>query len=235
MSDDSLPPLNQNTYVKESALALWEHMPKVLLYGFLFSLCCLPSLALGLAFDLVLPGILLGALTIGPAWAALNEAIARTITRDPYPVWRFFTAIGRYYLTGAALAALLAMPVISLARDLPLLAEPAVDTFTWARLGTAVAGGVFLLGLYVYAFPIVALYGVGARLAMKNGFVLAVKYASNTLGLLAMAMLLGWLAFQVSGFLFVVLPAAWLVFAVNNCRMALGFELGQGDSQPPPE
>jgi len=66
---------------------------------------------------------------------------------------------------------------------------------------------------------------------------LAIKYASHTLGLLAMAGLLAWLAFRVSAFLLVVLPAAWLVFAVNNCRMVVDLEYdkgGKGNAGPPP-
>lgn len=231
MADDSLPPLNQNTYVKESALALWEHLPRVILYGFLFSLFCLPSLTFGLVFDLPLPATILAILIVGPAWSALNEAVSRTVLRDPYSIWRFFIAFFHYYLRSLLLAGLMAMPVISLARDLPLLGETTVAALTWVRLGTAVAGGIFLLALYVYAYPIMVLYDVGFRLALKNSFVLAVKYASNTLGLLAMAGLLGWLAFRVSPFLWIVLPAGWLVFTINNCRMVLSFELGDNEKE----
>jgi len=237
VTDDSLPPLNQDTYVKESALALWENLPRILLQGFLFSLACLPALALGLVFDLAGPAILLGILLAGPAWTALNEAIAQTVMREPYPVVRFFKAMGHSYLRSLLLSALLALPIFSLARDLPLLAESPVETFTWVRLGTAVAGGVFLLALDVYAFPILALYDVSVRLALRNSLVLAIKYASHTLGLLAMAGLLAWLAFRVSAFLLVVLPAAWLVFAVNNCRMVVDLEYdkgGKGNAGPPP-
>lgn len=176
-------------------------------------------------------------MTSGPAWSALTDSIARILRREPHSFGLFFKAFGKYHLRSVLLAALLAVPAVSLVRDLPLLAETPVESYTWIRLGTAVAGSLFLLALMVYAVPILVLYNVSARLALKNGLVLAVKYAGNTAGLLAMAVLLAWLAFRVSAFLFIVLIPAWLVFLVNNTRMVLDIELGtrdeSGGSSPP--
>lgn len=225
MSDSGLPVLNQNTYVKESALALWENLPKVLLYGSLFSLFSLPAVTISLVFNRLIFGLILAVFTVGPAWTVLNEALSRTILREPYSFLSFLKGFGHYYQRSLVLATFLAIPAVSLARDLPLLVETPVAALTWVRLGTAVAGSAFLMALSVYAYPIMVLYDVNVRLALKNSLVLAIKYFGNTSGLLAMAGLLAWSVFRVSAFLWIIVPACWLVFVINNCRMVVSFEL----------
>ena len=230
MDDKDLPILDQNTYVKETALALWFGLPRVLLAGFLFTLASLPALMLGLAAGFVIPGILLGAVTLGPAWLAMGAVIARTILREPDPsVLDFFRDFGHFFLRGILQGGLFALPLVAAAESAPLLGLNPVPTVAWVGLCADLAGLFFLTALYLYACPQIVLYDVGLRLAMRNGLLLATRHLSNTLGLIALAILLGFLASRVSLLLLVVFPAFWLVFVINNCRLVLRLESGQPD------
>jgi uncharacterized membrane protein YesL len=73
------------------------------------------------------------------------------------------------------------------------------------------------------------MYDVGARLAIRNSLVLEVRHLRNTLGLLALAVLLVFLASKVTLLLLVIIPAFWLVFVINNCRLVLRLESGRTD------
>ncbi len=230
MDDKDLPILDQNTYVKETALALWFGLPRVLLAGFFFTLASLPALMLGLAAGFVIPGILLGALTLGPGWLAMGAVIARTILREPDPsLLDFFRDFGHFFLRGILLGGLIALPLVAAAGSTPLLGLNPVPTVAWVGLCADLAGLFFLTALYLYACPQIVLYDVGIRLAMRNGLLLATRHLSNTLGLIALAILLGFLASRVSLLLLVVFPAFWLVFVINNCRLVLRLESDQPD------
>lgn len=225
MIDKDLPELDQNTYVKETALALWEGLPKIILCGFLFSLISLPAVLLGL-LGFVFPAILLSIFTTGPAWTAMCATITRVVLRDPFSIIDFFRAFGHFYLRSLVLASMMALPFFSAAWCLPYLASPPVPSTIWVILGAGVTSVFFLAALYLYAYPLLALYDITVRTALRNSFLLAIRYLGNTLGLLALAGLLVWLAVRVHLLLLVILPAGWLVFAINNCRMVIRLELG---------
>jgi len=230
LDDKDLPVLDQNTYVKETVLDLWYGLPRVLLAGFLFSVASLPAVYLGVVVGLVVPGILLGVLSMGPGWLAMCAVIARTILREPdLSVLDFFKAFAHYYLRGIILGGLVAIPLVAAAGSLPLLLQNPVPTVTWAGLAADLAGLLFLTALYLYVCPQIVLYDVGIRIAMRNSLLLASRYFSHTLGLIALAVLLGFLTANVSGLLLVILPAFWLVFVINNCRLVLRLESSKSD------
>lgn len=225
MKEQDYAELNQQTYVKESALALWEGLARLILAGALFALACLPALLI-LSFGLLLPAILVGILTVSPAWAALNAQVARIIYREPGNVGSFLRAFGKFYLRSLLPGALMAVPLTAAGLTLPLLAVEPVPTQVWMGLAADIAGLFLLCNLYLYAYPILVIYDVSVRNALRNSLVLAARYLGNTLGLLAMAVLLVFIAVKVSTMLLIIFPACWLVFVINNCRMALRNELG---------
>lgn len=231
LDDSNLPVLDEHTYVKETALALWEGLPRVILAGVLFSLVALPAVVL-FWLGFTIPALVLGALTVGPGWAAATAMVARAVLREETcSVGDFFRAFGHFFGRGALLGGLLA----AAAGSLPLLARPPVPGVVWVGLAADGAGLLFLSILYVYAYPLLILYDAGLRVAMRNSFVLAARYFSNTLGLLGMALLLGLLAYKVSLMLLVILPAAWNVFVINNCRMVLRREFGEAGNPSNPD
>jgi uncharacterized membrane protein YesL len=224
--DKDLPVLDPNTYVKETVLVLWDGLPRELLASFFFLVVSLPAIFLGLVMGYLVPGILLGVLTMGPGWMAMYGVISRTILRELNPsLLDFFIDFGHFYKRGVILGAFIAIPVVSAAWSLPLLQLNPIPTVIWVGLGADVTGLFFLTALYIYTCPQIVLYDAGIRLAMANSLILAIRYLTNTLGLIALAGLLGFLAFKVTYLLLAVLPAFWLVFVINNCRMVLRLEL----------
>jgi len=230
LDDKDLPILNPNTYVKETAMALWYGMPRVLLAGFLFSLVSLPALTLSLAMGFVIPGILLGAITLGPGWLAMCAVIARTILREPDPsVLDFFRDFGHFFLRGVGLGGLVALPLVAAVGTAPLLGLDPVPTVAWVGLYADVVVLFFLASLNMYVCPQVVMYDVGIRMAMRNSLLMEVRHLGNTFGLISLAVLLVFLISKVSLLLLVIFPAFWLVFVINNFRLVLRLESGRPD------
>jgi uncharacterized membrane protein YesL len=224
--DKDLPVLDSNTYVKETVLALWDGLPRELLACFYFTLTCLPAIFIIVVLGLVIPGIFLGIFTAGPGWLAMCGVISRTILRELNPsLLDFFKDFGHFYKRGAILGAFVALPLASAAWSLPLLTLNPIPTVITIGLGADITGLFFLTALYIYACPQIVIYDTGIRLSLSNSLILAMRYLANTLGLIALAFLFGLLVFKVTVLLWVILPAFWLVFVINNCRMVLRLEM----------
>ena len=225
MDDSDLPPLNRYTFFKETTLALWYGLAKVLLGGFLFTLVSLPALFLILEGGGAILGILLAAITIGPAWLALCAVVAAMILREIYySPFDFFRSFGHFYLRGVVLGGIMAFPLAAAAGTIPLLALTPVPTFAWIGIGADLAVFFFLSSLYLYVCPQIVIYDVGVRLALRNGLVLETHYLANAIGLLAAAIVLVFVAYKISLFLLIAFPACWLVFVINNFRLVLRIE-----------
>ncbi len=226
MEDRNLPVLDEKTYVKETFTALWESLHWVLLSGFFFMLVSLPAVLL-ILFDFPIPGVILGCLTSGPGWIAMLALITRILLRTPgtSPL-DYFRYFGRYYRRGSGLGALMAVPLATGMLNLPLLQQTPVPQVVWVGLGANLAGFVLLTALYIYAVPQIVLYNIGVKVALQNGFIMAARYLPNTIGLIALPILLTIIIARVSWLLLVLLPPVWSVFVINNCRMVLRIELG---------
>ncbi len=234
MVDDKNPPeLNQDTYVIETALALWESLPRVLLAGLLFTVTSVPAATLFI-LGFVIPGILLGVFTMGPSYIAMCDVIARSIMNEPTSFLDFFKAFGHFYGRGVLLGALMATPLVAASLTLPALQTPPVSTTVWIGLGADLAGVFLLTALYLYVYPQIVIYDLGVRNAMKNSLLLAARYFSNTLGLMGLAALLALLAAKVSYFLLIVFLGCWQGFVINNCRMVIRLELGEPSNPQDP-
>jgi uncharacterized membrane protein YesL len=230
LDDNDLPVLNQNNYVKETAMALWYGMPRVLLAGFLFSLVSLPALTVSLAMGFIIPGILIGVITLGPGWLAMCAVIARTILREhDQSVLDFFRDFGHFFLRGAALGGLIALPLVAGVGTAPLLGLDSVPLVAWVGLYADVVVLFFLAALNIYVCPQIVMHDVGIRLAMRNGLLMEVRHLGNTAGLISLAVLLVFVVSKVSLLLLVIFPAFWLVFVINNFRLVLRLESGRTD------
>jgi uncharacterized membrane protein YesL len=225
VEDQSLPVLNERTYVKETALALWDNLPWVILAGLLFTAVCLPALVIAV-FGFLTPAILVGVLTMGPGWAAMTALITKSVLREQdLSFLVFFRAFRHFYLRGILLACLLATPILSASWTLPAFPQPPLPTVIWISLAANVAFLFFLSLVYQYTYPQIVIYDVGIRVALRNSLVLAIRYLRNSLGLLAMAVIFVILAARISLILLAILPAIWMVFVINNFRMVLQLEL----------
>lgn len=227
MDDKGLPVLNSKTYVKETAIALWETLPRQLLADILLIVVSLPALALFFLFNQPGLALLFAIISIGPGWVAFCALIARALLREPASPGEFFRAFARFFWRGTVLGLLFALPLVSAAWLLPALASPPVPMPVWLGLGGDIAGLFFFTVLSIYIYPQIVLYDAGVGVAFRNSLVLSARYLANTLGLAAMALLLVLLAVRVSFWLLAILPGLWMVFVINNSRMLLGIELGE--------
>jgi uncharacterized membrane protein YesL len=120
------------------------------------------------------------------------------------------------------------LPLFAALLTLPALAQPEIPLIVW--VGLAADGFALLLigSLSIYAYPLLVLHDVNLRNGLRNAFILAGRHVSNTLGLLSMAVLLGFATAYISSGLLFFWPAFWGMFVVNNCRMVVAEELDSG-------
>ncbi len=224
--DDSLLPLNQHTYVRLTVKCLWDNLPLVLLAGVIFSLLCAPAFLL-LILGLFAPAIIIGVLTIAPAWTALlaqENDIARDAKTD---IRTMIGSLPRFWARSAGLGVFLWLQVLIALLTLPMLSRPEVPLVVWLGLAADMLGSLLLIVLYLYAFPLLALHDVSAGTALRNAFILASRHLNNTLGLLGMGILFTLATLYLSSGLLLFLPAVWGMFIVNNCRLVVDEEMGK--------
>ena len=223
---DDLLPLNQRTYVRLTVKCLWDNLPLVLLAGVIFSLLCVPTVLL-LVLGLFVPAIIIGMLTIAPAWAALlaqENEIARGVKTS---IRTMITALPRLWARSTGLGFLLWLQAIITLLTLAMLSRPEISLVVWLGLAADMLGLLLLIVLYLYAFPLLVQHDVGVWMALRNAFVLASRHLNNTLGLLGMGILFALAILYLSSGLLLFLPAVWGMFIVNNCRLVVGEEIGK--------
>ena len=223
---DDLLPLNQRTYVRLTVKCLWDNLPLVLLAGVIFSLLCAPAVLL-LILGLYAPAIVIGALTIAPAWAALlaqESEIARGVKTN---IRVMMTALPRFWARSTGLGFLLWLQAIIGLLTLAMLSHPELPPVVWLGLAADMLGLLLLVVLYLYAFPLLVQHDAGIWMALRNAFVLASRHLNNTLGLLGMGILFVLAILYLSSGLLLFLPAVWGMFIVNNCRLVVGEEMGK--------
>jgi len=228
---DDLLPLNQHTYVRLTVKCLWDNLPLVLLAGGIFSLLCAPTVLL-LILGLFAPAIIIGALTIAPAWAALlaqEDEIARGVKTS---IHTMLAALPRLWVRSAGLGFLLWLQVVIALLTLATLSRPEVPLIVWLGLAADLLGLLLLVVLYLYAFPLLVQHEVGVWTAVSNAFVLASRHLNNTFGLLAMGVLFALAILYLSSGLLLFLPAIWGMFIVNNCRLVVDEEMGKDQGEP---
>lgn len=222
-------PLDQQTYARLTLRRLWESLPLALLAGLLFSLFSLPAMLL-LMLNLPAPAIIMGALTIGPAWAALLAQEAEILADTKTNIGVMARALWRYGSRSARLGLLAAIPLLAALWTLPNLAQDEVPGLIWLGLAADALGLLLLVTLYLYAFPLLVLYDLDLTTALRNALILASRYVMNSFGLLSLGGLFGLGALYLNSGLLFILPAVWGMFIVNNCRLVVSLE--QADDDP---
>jgi hypothetical protein len=222
-SDESQP-LNRDTLIPLTLSVLWERLPMVLLGSGLFSLACAPA-ALLAYWGLAGPAIIVGALTVAPAWAALLALQANLLRGARTGAGAMLRAMPRYAARAAGLGLLCSLPLLAGSVTLPNLALPEVPLVVWGGLAADALGILIAGSLALYAFPLLVLHDMGAGTALRNAFLLAGRHVLNTVGLLSMAIVFAFAAATISSGLVLILPAFWGLFIVNNCRLVVQEEL----------
>jgi uncharacterized membrane protein YesL len=223
---DDLLPLNQRTYVRLTVKCLWDNLPLVLLAGVVFSLLCAPMVVL-LVLGLFAPAIVIGVLTIAPAWAALLAQESEIARGAKTNIRTMVAALPRFWARGMGLGFLLWLQVVIALTTLEMLSRPEAPPVVWLGLAADMLGLLLLIVLYLYAFPLLVQHDTGIWVALRNAFALASRHLNNTLGLLGMGVLFTLAILYLSSGLLLFLPAVWGMFIVNNCRLVVGEETGQ--------
>jgi uncharacterized membrane protein YesL len=222
--DELLPP-NPQTYVRLTVRRLWEGLPLVGMAGFIFSLCCMPAFILFILGWPIL-AILVGALTIAPAWAALLAQEVDILQDEATNLMPMVWALPRCWLRSAKLGLLAAFPLVVGWLTLPNLAAAEVPPVIWIGLAADALGLLLLITLSLYAFPLLILYDIELGPALHNALILSSRYLMHTLGLLSLAGLFLWSILYLNSGLLFILPAVWGLFVVNNCRLVIHLEEG---------
>lgn len=217
------PPITNSTYVAHVARTFWENLPGLLWGALLFSLACIPAFAL-LFLGLVAPGLLVLAVTAGPAWAALQEYTIRMAGWEAFDSGTFFRAFLRQWRASALLALLALFPWLALWTTLPLLQISPVPLVVWLGLGADFLGIAVLSALSLYTFPLLVRRNTPVRAALRDGLILTSRYPSNTVGLLALGILFGCAVVYLSLGLLFILPALYSLFIATNSLLVLAQE-----------
>jgi len=223
---DELTPLNRHTYVRLTATSLWNNLPLVLLAGLVFSLLCAPAFLL-FFLGLSVPALIVGALTIAPAWAALLAQEAEIVQDIKTNVGVMLKALPHYWVRSAGLGLLAAFPLFAALLTLPSFELQQVPVVVWLGLFADALGLLVLITLFLYAFPLLVLHDMSVHSTLRNALILASRHIVNTLGLLSMGILFVLATVYLSSGLLFFFPAVWGMFIVNNCRMVIEEEMAE--------
>lgn len=210
------------TYLPETLRCLWENLPHLLVGSLFFSMACAPAFVLAV---LGLPwlALLAAAGVTAPAYTGLLSFLGDLASGRPPRT--LLTGYRLHWLDSLRLAALGSAPLALTLAALPpsppnLLSPLALFWVALLLLCCLVATVVFL-----YAFPLRALYPIRLGAILQNSFLLAARYLTHTLGLLALAVLMGFAVVYASLGLLLLLPTCLALFAATNCLLVVRTEL----------
>lgn len=213
-------PITSSTYVAHVAGTLWENLPHLLWGALLFSLACVPAFVL-FSLGSLGPGLLVMAVTVGPAWAALQGYTLRMAGGYACSTGTFFSALHRQRRRGALLSLFALFPWLALLTTLPALQLDPVPFVVWLGLSADFLGIAVTAALSLYAFPLLVQRETPLRVTVRDALILASRYPSNTVGLLALGILFGFALVYLSLGLLFILPAIYSLFIATNYLMIL--------------
>ena len=220
---DESSALTPQTYVQQTALVIWENLPKIVIAGAGFSLTAVPAGTL-MALGLLVPALLIAIFTIVPAWAALL-AFENEIAEEKHPPLRLLIdAFVRHAGDSIRLGALLLPFALGLIWLLPGLSAVSVSPLQWAGIVVCIVGLAVLITLYLYAFPLLSQHEMTYGVALRNSALLASRHAANSVGLLSMVVISALTVVYFSIALLFFLPMLFGMFVVNNCKMVVALE-----------
>lgn len=218
------PVLARGTYVYVVAQALRDHLPALLKGALLFNLACLPAFCLqGVGW--FPPALLAALLLAGPAWSALLTYETRLLQGRNPGATDFWQAFRRSWRPGTQLGLLAVLPLIALRATAPALQAGApVPAIVWLGLGADFLGLAVAGVLSIYAFPGLAQRKQSALACLRDALILASRYPTHSLGLLAMGILFGFGIAYLSWGLLLLLPAVFGLFIAANYLLVLDLE-----------
>lgn len=221
--NDDEQPLSQRNFVIQTLRATWDNLPQLLLGMIWLNLCLAPSFVLAvLGFRLL--AAVTGVLLAVPGWVALQHVQGQLVQGKAVRYAALLASLRRFWRPSVRMGAMaIALPVvtflgISVVNDLASgLAAPVLAAGAAASLLAACL-------LVLYAMPLMVLYEQDLGLALRNSLILSARYITNTIGMVALAVICGLLVGYLNSGLIFVLPALYGMFVVNNCRLVMGLE-----------
>lgn len=210
--------LNRDTYVSLVLRTLWENLPQVIGGGLLFSLCCLPAFLL-FGVGLLAPTLLVAVVTVAPAWCALLAYSHALLLGDRADFKLFLNTLWQRGRSAALLSMGLAFPLLVTLITLPLLQLEPVPPIVWLGLSADLFVIALALAVLFYAVPLLFDHPMSTRLLLRQAAILAGIHPFNTVGLLALGVLFGFLIAYVSLGLLLLLPAIYALFIVANYQL----------------
>lgn len=210
--------LTRESYVQLVLTTLWENLPQVIGGGLLFSLCCGPAFLL-FSLGFLAPTVVVAVVTVAPAWCALLAVADAIVLGNRVGFTLFWRSLWRYGRIAALLSMLFAFPLLIMLTTLPMLRLEPVPLVVWLGL----AADLFILALaaalLLYAFPLLLEHATTLPALLRTALFLAGVHPFNTVGLLAMGLLGGFLVAYVSWGLLLLLPAVGALFIVANYQL----------------
>lgn len=218
MEMEGAQPLNRDTYVSLVLRTLWENLPQMIGGGLLFSLCCLPAFLLfGVGF--LAPTVLVAVVTVAPAWCALLAFTHALLLGERANFRLFWHTLWQRGRNAALLSMVLAFPVLVTLITLPMLQLEPVPPIVWFGLSADLFVIALALALLFYAMPLLFDQPMPPRSLLRRAAILAGIHPFNTVGLLALELLFGFLIAYVSLGLLLLLPAIYALFIVANYQL----------------
>lgn len=212
---------NTGAFFVETAIALWENLPTLLLGGLLFSLFCAPAFVL-LVLGWTVPALIAAVLLVGPAWSALLHLHTRLLSGRATSIVTMWQVLPKYWGLSVRLGVLGMLPWLLVYRIWPLLAEPVVHWTLWVGFVAGLLAATFVCALYLYAFPLAVLVDLPLPTLLRNSAILASQVAGNTVGLLSMGLLFALAIVYLSLALLFILPTVYGFFIANHARILVG-------------
>ena len=215
------PEITTQEFLVQTATATWDNLPQILLGALWLNACLAPALVLAF-LGLGMPAAIAGVVLAAPGWVALQRYQIGLVEGKVVPLAVLPRAFRHFWTRGVRLGALgLFLPVATwLAGALLTPSAPAVPVLTVGLLASLVVGSVLVL----YAVPLLVAYDHDIPTVLRNGAILPGRHISNTVGMVALAVLCILATIYVSSGLMFVLPALYGMFAANNCRLAIAQE-----------
>jgi len=228
--NDGEQPLGPHNFVFQTLRAAWDNLPQLLLGMIWLNLCLAPSFVLAL-LGLGGPATVAGVLLAAPGWVALQYVQGQMVQGKAVPPLDLLRSFRRFWSPSVHLAALaFVLPAVtylavvasgSAARAGGDPTVAATDSATIVLVVGTVAGLLVAGLLILYTAPLLVLYKQDLRTLLRNSVVLSARHITNTLGMVALAVLCGFLVARLNSGLLFVLPALYGMFVVNNCRLVL--------------
>lgn len=199
---------------------LWQRMAPLAALNLVGVVAAAPLVVLGLLLGFG-PLVVLSAVAIYPAVGGLTAAVVGELRGEPGGLGRrYLAAIQTRWRPLALLGVLgngcVAGSLVTTSRVLDQGRGAGAATIGLWLLQSGFL--VLMVALLTYAVPLAAAYGTGARLALRNGLVLAVAAPLPSVGMVGLVVALGVSTIWVGLGMWLAAPVVVAVFSAANCH-----------------